>query len=799
MDLLSNAVWAHVDAPSRDETSIAMPYGTPLSSSAYYGSALSSLTRSTQQIQLSTARLSSGNRLINAGDDVAALSISTKLQSQVTAIKAAQSNTAQASSFLQVAYGALLNVRDLLDSLQSLATQANSGAITNTDRALLQVQFDEYSSEIDRIASNTKFNNVNLLDGTISGGNIPTTTTTQATKASGTVTFTANPTAGQTVILNGVTFTAAASASTSTEFTIGGDSTTTATNLAAALNASTNRAISQATYAGAGSGVTISHDSGGKLGNQYLIGVGTASYTVTGTATQSASYYTLQGGLDNGLRTNSVQASGSIGDALVNTQSQTSASTTLTITGTISDTETLTIDDGNASAVTFTFKNSASTSTEIQIGSSTEETLQNAVKTISQYSSSNNYGTRQLEFSINGSQLVIRHKNVGNSADFSGATLDITETLANGSLTSATVSGGTATGVNTGGVNNSDFIGEISGFTATYVGADSITASLTVGDHTYTSAITDTTPGSATNYRFSSTNGGYFDVEIASGGFAVTNQSTADTFAARLDAAFSTLTFYQYRNMSSFSGVNGLAGATAEIKLDDFSNVSIRSISVTAPSATDGTIDITLRNNGAEEIFRASSGVGGSIGRYETLTLTSLTDSNRVIRITNGATVNSFATANAAETFATALRDSFGLTGDGEGTSFQVGSSAEDVISVRIDDASTSSLFEGETPDITTQGNAEDAIATLTSALDNLNTIISDVGSYQARFDAASTNLENSRIYVDEARSKLADTDVAEEGTNLALATLRANAATALIAQTSRLQSSLLEMLKIAA
>lgn len=766
-----------------------MVYAPALSSSAFFAPAIYSLRNSNDDLAISTQRLSSGNRLSRIGDDVASFSVATRLQTQIAGLKQAAQNTAQANSLLDVASGGLTQIKDILDRMTSVATQANSGSLTSTDRSFLQQEFAELIEEIDRIADNTKFGGITLLDGSLSGENTVTTETDAATKATGTLTLTSNTTAGQTIIINGVTFTAG------TDFTIGGDSTATIANLRTVLNSSTNTAISQATYTAGGNTLTVTHDTGGKLGNQFrLSSAGTASVTVGGASTNNASIYTLTGGLDDGLNTNSVLASGTIGDSLVNTQSQTKSSVTLYVTGTISNNETLRIDNGNGGYVDFTFKTTASTSTDIQIGADTAETLRNAIDTITQYSGSDDYVVRQLDVTRDGDNLIITGKNVGAINDLSGTVADIADTMTNGTLSAATITGTTTTGINTSGVTNSSFVGEVSGFAATYVGADSITATLTVGGSTYSASITDTTPASNTAVRFSSTNGGYFDVQLASGGVAVANQTNADTYASRLNAAFSSLTFYQNRYISDFTAAGSLAGATAKINLDNFASPKIDSITVTAPagSGDDGVIEFTVDG----EIFRSDSGIGGALGEYETFKFTSLEDSNRYITLTNGSTANSFATANAASTFQTALRTAFGLGSAGQGVDFQVGSTADDKINVVVGNASSSELFAGVTPDVSTQGNAEDALDTLETASNSLQTIMARVGAFQARLESAAANIDSSITGITAARSVLADTDIAQESTEFAQATLRINAGVAVLAQATRLQSTLLQALQ---
>lgn len=766
-----------------------MVYAPALSSSAFFAPAIFAIQKSNDDLAASTARLSSGNRLYRIGDDVAAFSVATRLQSQISGLKQAALNTAQANSLLEVAGGGLTQIKDILDRMTSVATEANSGSLTSTDRSFLQQEFAELIEEIDRLADNTKFGDVTLLDGTLSGENFISTETDNATKASGTVTLTSNFTAGQTVIINGVTFTA------NTDFSIGVDSATSIVNLKNALNSSTNTAISQATYTSGGNTLTATHDTGGKLGNQFILSsAGTGSVTVGGTATNNASLYTLSGGLNDGLNTNSVTSTGTIGDALVNTQSQTKSSVTLYITGTISDSETLRVDNGNGSYRDFTFKTTASTSTEIQIGADTAETLRNAIDTLTQYSASDDYVLRQLDFTRSGNNLVITSKNVGTVTDLAAATADIAETLTNGSLSAATLGSGTTTGINTSGVTNSSFIDTISGFAATYVGADSVTATLIVGSSTYSASITDTTPASNSTVRFNSTTGGYFDVQLAAGGLTVSNQATANTYASRLNAAFSSLTFSQNRDISDFSATGSLVGASAKINLDNFASTKIDSITVTAPASAglDGVIDVTVDG----EVFRSASGIGGTLGEHETFKFTSLEDSTRYITLTNGTTANSFASTTTAATFQTALRTAFGLGTSGQGVDFQVGTTADDKINVVVGNVTSSELFAGVTPDVSSQSTAASALDTLETASNTLQTVIAKVGAYQARLTNAAANISSSIIGITAARSALTDTDIAVESTNFAQATLRLNAGVAVLAQAAKLQSSLLQAIR---
>lgn len=121
------------------------------------------------QSELSIARLSSGNAIIRASDDVSGLAIGTTLATTLSTLKSVLTSTSQAGSLLSIADGGLQNISDILARQKSLATQANTGTLSDNERAFLNQEFQSLVSEIDRIVTNTTFNGINLLDGSISG------------------------------------------------------------------------------------------------------------------------------------------------------------------------------------------------------------------------------------------------------------------------------------------------------------------------------------------------------------------------------------------------------------------------------------------------------------------------------------------------------------------------------------------------------------------------------------------------------------------------------------------------------
>jgi flagellin len=131
--------------------------------------AQANLTAANSTVSSSVSKLSSGNRIIKASDDVAGLAIGTKLQSNVTALQIGLLNANQAGTVLQIADGALKQVGDILSRQKALAVQANSGSLSNTERGFLNQEFTSLTSEIDRIVDNTNFNGITLLNGSIAG------------------------------------------------------------------------------------------------------------------------------------------------------------------------------------------------------------------------------------------------------------------------------------------------------------------------------------------------------------------------------------------------------------------------------------------------------------------------------------------------------------------------------------------------------------------------------------------------------------------------------------------------------
>ena len=118
----------------------------------------------------STERLSSGYRINRAADDAAGLSISEKMRKQIRGLDQASTNAEDGISCVQTAEGALNEVQDMLQRMNELAVQAANGTNSENDRSYIQAEIDQLTTEIDRVAETTKFNETYLLKGDGVGG-----------------------------------------------------------------------------------------------------------------------------------------------------------------------------------------------------------------------------------------------------------------------------------------------------------------------------------------------------------------------------------------------------------------------------------------------------------------------------------------------------------------------------------------------------------------------------------------------------------------------------------------------------
>ena len=120
----------------------------------------------TGQQAKSSEKLSSGYRINRAADDAAGLTISEKMRKQIRGLDQASTNAQDGVSSVQTAEGALTEVHSMLQRMNELAVQAANGTNSKeSDRQAIQDEIDQLTTEIDRVAETTKFNEIYLLKG----------------------------------------------------------------------------------------------------------------------------------------------------------------------------------------------------------------------------------------------------------------------------------------------------------------------------------------------------------------------------------------------------------------------------------------------------------------------------------------------------------------------------------------------------------------------------------------------------------------------------------------------------------
>lgn len=132
-------------------------------------SAQRQLMSSANSLDTSFERLSSGQRINSASDDAAGLLISNRLTSQVNGLNQSVRNANDAISLTQTAEGALDETTNMLQRMRTLSIQSANGSNSDKDRAAIQQEVSQLSTEINRIASDTTFGGENLLNGNFTG------------------------------------------------------------------------------------------------------------------------------------------------------------------------------------------------------------------------------------------------------------------------------------------------------------------------------------------------------------------------------------------------------------------------------------------------------------------------------------------------------------------------------------------------------------------------------------------------------------------------------------------------------
>lgn len=128
-----------------------------------------SLAESSRELSTAMERLSSGKKINSASDDAAGFAIAERMTAQVRGLNMATKNANDGLAMLSTIENATNDVTDMLQRIRELAVQAANDTNSGTDRQYLQREVDSLLNEINRVASQTVYNNKTVLDGTLTG------------------------------------------------------------------------------------------------------------------------------------------------------------------------------------------------------------------------------------------------------------------------------------------------------------------------------------------------------------------------------------------------------------------------------------------------------------------------------------------------------------------------------------------------------------------------------------------------------------------------------------------------------
>lgn len=756
-------------------------------------SAQRNLESANSDVQSSISRLSSGKRIVKASDDVAGLAVGTILQTNISTLKAASTNASQALSLLGLADGALSNIAQILQRQKALASQATSGSLDDVARGFLNQEFQNLKKEVDRIADSTNFNGIKLINGSIyNPSDIETDSRANSTTASAVLKIDVNPFAStDTLVINGQTLNFKTTANM-----VGGDADLSSINITVNSTAATQRT-----------------EILNRL-NQIQNYSGTLAAILTNKEALAELEFTAGTNNDEIIITS--KSAGLFGNEIAVKTTGTAANDILLDGADVSNGTTVDLGDAGVVAVSGalaggTFDTGAATGQY----SGTATTIANGFKS--------------------GSTTNVRL--AGDNIIFD---LDVTDS--------------TATGLNLAGIsNNPAFLGKIPEIKAIYNSDNVVDLEVKVGDFTYraNSVYTDYQANTFVTLSSVEDGGGFFKLRFKSGnGFSATtdpvnNQAKANEFADRLNSALSTMSAFQYREISSFKGAgsifaegettaNGdLTGSDFYLISDDFANVTIDDVKVVAPAPgatspeieftingevykggfdydgsalalTSNTIDNTFGGGNAVDSDSANNGLSVSNFWDGRFSFVNQSNPNKMLVWDYGSsTVLDIRNTAKALALENKLKDGFGIganNGEDAALSFQIGTSSADTIKVQIESTNASNIYRDENGvfqnlSISTQADAEEAGTVLDIAINKVTSVRSNVGSLQSRFEFASSNINSSISNTDAARSGFLDTEIASESTDLAQSTVRLQASISVLSQANQIPQQLLKLI----
>ncbi|MFZ2587666.1 MAG: flagellin [Alphaproteobacteria bacterium] len=747
----------------------------------------------------SLAKLSSGSRVPTAKDDAAALAVGSKLRAEVAGLNSAANNASQAVSLLQIADGALSTVGDILVRQKALAVQSSSGQLSDSERSLLNQEFTNLRSEIDRIAGITNFNGTSLLSGSTTVAASVNSITSAGTSV--TVNGSSVGNAAENLISEGVQ-----SISFNSDFGDGvvkfaydaANKTATMTNLETGNSQSVTLATADiavgatetVSFGSLGATVVLNSNFDKSVSSSATNGTRQASYVAANT---SGSAITTTAGLSS-ISEFRLKANGT-GGVVANDLN----GLVFTITGAGSTAGT----QSTIQSASFTGNDGASHQFSVKSSSGatggTVDLSTTGAKTVTLIDASGN--EVDLSFTVgtalaNGNTATITSTVQGiNSSRVDVNAGDVTFAAATVGAGNGTTPAITATVITSTSFNglNPPLLSAIEGATAPVLGTAGTTGAptavgagnITFGGKTFTTSSTGNFNSGSSAYTYEDGDGNSFVLTI----------TTTGTFGTTSTAALGAIDL-DHNPAIQNSSINLLAASKSSTSTFDFGDIDVAKVTFDTSTANSSDATLTL----SDGTTFTNTAVDLTTTGVKTVTLTG-----------NGSAAGATITFSFNLTGAVDASDSFEIdlgelgqviganenTGESTNFSFKVGTgvTTNDNITFALDSATTSQLgIDSSTVD--TADNAELAITALNAAITTVSSQRADIGANQSRLDFAAASIAVSIENTTAAQSGLMDVDVSAEITEFTSQQVLLQAGVSLLAQANQQPSLLLRLLQ---
>ena len=694
------------------------------------------LNSSGSSLATSLQRLSSGMRINSAKDDAAGLAISNRMTAQIRGLNQASRNANDGISLAQTAEGDLQAITNSLQRIRELAVQSANATNSSSDRAALQAEASQLISEIDRLASASSFNGVQLLDGTFTSQQFQVGANANETINVASIASSRTSAIGQSNTATVTAANAVGAALNAGDLTVNGNNVAPTSRDAAAVAAAINNAASDV--------------------------------TATATNSQAVTYNTVNSGTPQAATTLSVgNYTGAVSNAVNASASSTSSGGvhTSSVSSAIGQTYSLTV--GGVTAFTSTTTTTTETVTAANID--TQITANTAA--------------------LNAAGITIAGTAAGGNLVFSrtdGADFSVVVANTFGGTAGGFAGGNFATGTNN--ITNGTEARTDNAFTLALDGAQVYTEAGSVG-----ASVTAAELDAAITTFVNNSNGAYaIDSGSIAGNNLVLSKADGTDVSLAITSNFTggpTGTAGAFGGLTTASSTNGTTSgeATAINYTLDIDGNSLDFSTVGANGVVTGT-----------EVAALVDALEGYTASYAGTNLTVTKDDGSNVVFSEGGTDDGGA-GEGFVAASTTLYGTVSIT-TSEGVDLTIGGATAASAGFSVaQQTTTAASLSGTTianTDISSVSGANAAIVSVDAALDTINSSRAQLGAIQSRFDTVVSALSTTSENLSAARSRIQDADFAAETAALTKTQILQQAGISILSQANSQPQLVLSLLQ---